>query len=778
MKDRVLPHSLFGSLLLLGAAACSNDGHLLATRSDASSPGEDEPDARAAGGNPDEPGASADAGEPQATCTPASDSESVCGDGRDDDCDGFADCRDPDCDKKSCGAAELTCTAGACLRPNQGLPPLPRIDNVRVTQRADTAIVEFEPVENARDYRIYPLPESADVLSGASGELVIKNAIYRCAGDRPFRARKDDPATAFDASLSGGANLVNDFTRKEADALLGYVYLTPGPEREAVYRLANPEAGGGFMNADWVVPLYAEANGADYVLGSAARDALVAKGWRDDGIAFYAPSGGTRPVYRKEYKGLWNGDHVSLFFTDQGAEYAARQKEPASEVVDFGERFRIFADAQPGTVALHRVLYNYNESFDVLAAGTPRYQRVLNQGNQPVWSLTWPGLTRPTTLVIEALDQGCPFADGYVSASDAPADDFNFPSLSLDKARLASGEAFINGQFDPKNRPRPIARAYVDVTPKPQPSWDWYQSFDQGAAWPAFEVDSGNNGVFIYRNEKWAVDFSGCTDNLTFGPLLGQLVLGFADYGSSCNMSMVPRDVDARIAQKSFLHVRMSTTIPSTGRRYPQLMITTTDVLNPGDVQPLDNVPLHARLGPFSFQNLPPGKEKSIVVQPFGGYHELQLEFCDGRGWGVSEQCPRANIYGAPAGDYTEKWDVPWLPVPVLGDLAGFDRPVQFDVYASTERVYVFIDDKPAGCGVLPAGRMPEGQVNVAFRAVLYHSGIDESVTPEDSGHQYLRRFSLSHFDRSMDDFGIDVDVPAPAWDETRMPCGTRWYGG
>jgi hypothetical protein len=116
--------------------------------------------------------------------------------------------------------------------------------------------------------------------------------------------------------------------------------------------------------------------------------------------------------------------------------------------------------------------------------------------------------------------------------------------------------------------------------------------------------------------------------------------------------------------------------------------------------------------------------------------------------------------------------------VPVLGDLAGFDRPVQFDVYASTERVYVFIDDKPAGCGVLPAGRMPEGQVNVAFRAVLYHSGIDESVTPEDSGHQYLRRFSLSHFDRSMDDFGIDMDVPAPAWDETRMPCGTRWYGG
>jgi hypothetical protein len=62
-----------------------------------------------------------------------------------------------------------------------------------------------------------------------------------------------------------------------------------------------------------------------------------------------------------------------------------------------------------GTTALHRVLYNYANSFDVLAAGYARFQRVLEQGNQPLWSVTWPGLTAPTTLVVEALDKGCPF---------------------------------------------------------------------------------------------------------------------------------------------------------------------------------------------------------------------------------------------------------------------------------------------------------------------------------------------------------------------------------
>jgi hypothetical protein len=337
---------------------------------------------------------------------------------------------------------------------------------------------------------------------------------------------------------------------------------------------------------------------------------------------------------------------------------------------------------------------------------------------------------------------------------------------------------FINGQFDEKNRPRPIARAYVDVKPAPHPEMDWFESFDANKPWAPFKVTTGNNGMHVYRNEHWAADFSGCSNNLTFGPLLGQLVTGFADEGSSCNMSLVPLDIKPKIAAKRFLHVRMSTTVPSTGRRYPQVMITTTDVLNPGDVQPLDNVPLHARLGPLSFQNAPAGTEQSILVQPFGGYHELQLEFCDRRGWGVSEQCPRANIYGHHAGSYSDTWEAPWLPVPLLGDMAGFDRPVQFDVYASTERVYVFLDDKPAGCAVLPAGRMPEGDVNVAFRDVLYHSGIDESVTAADSPHQYLRRFSLSFERRSMDDFGIDQDVPAPAWNEAVMPCATRWYGG
>jgi hypothetical protein len=283
--------------------------------------------------------------------------------------------------------------------------------------------------------------------------------------------------------------------------------------------------------------------------------------------------------------------------------------------------------------------------------------------------------------------------------------------------------------------------------------------------------------MVVYRNAKFSAEFAGCTENHTFGPVLGQFLLGGGDWGSSCNMHIAARGIDAKMSQSQFLHVRMSSDIPSTMRRYPQLMITTVQVVAPGTTKSTSDLPVASRLGPFPFQNLPPGKDQTIVVQPFGGSHELQIEFCDQRGWGVSQQCQRANVYGFHAGSYQDTWEVPWTPVPVMGDVAGWDRPVQFDVYASTERVYTLIDGRPAGCAVLPAGRMPAAPVTVLFGSVGYHMDIDESVTPADGPQQYLRTYSQNHIDRHMDDFGIELATGAPAWDETTLPCGTRWYG-
>jgi hypothetical protein len=183
------------------------------------------------------------------------------------------------------------------------------------------------------------------------------------------------------------------------------------------------------------------------------------------------------------------------------------------------------------------------------------------------------------------------------------------------------------------------------------------------------------------------------------------------------------------------------------------------------------------RLGPLVPSQLP-GTDSSIIVYTHFSYHEPQIQFCEQRGWGPTAFCPRANIYGYNAGEPDPKWvGEPWRPVPVVTDRVGFDRPVQLDVYASTERVYLFIDDLPTGCAVLPEGALAAGDVTVAFGASVDEPQKDEIIRNEP-GRRFEREFSLLHSDRRIDDLGIDVGVAAPDWDEAVLPCATRWYGG
>src|SRR6187551_352758 len=138
-------------------------------------------------------------------CEASDEEESACSDGEDDDCDGFVDCLDSECDGESCGDG-LTCAGGACRKPcEEGdedcVPELPGFDNVQVTVHGDTAIIEFEPILGARDYRIYPEPDPSDWLIGEAGEVGVKDGIYRCAGDTVFQAREHDEANMFDCSV-------------------------------------------------------------------------------------------------------------------------------------------------------------------------------------------------------------------------------------------------------------------------------------------------------------------------------------------------------------------------------------------------------------------------------------------------------------------------------------------------------------------------------------------------------------------------------------------------
>lgn len=699
---------------------------------------------------------------PDPNCKASDTTEAQCIDGKDDDCDGFVDCLDTDCDGQSCGDG-LSCLAGACLGPGT-LPELPRIENLVPIVRGDTAIISFEAVEGALDYRIYPLPADEDVLVGAEGEVVIRDAIYRCSGARPrVDRRQGELKSFFDVSIEGD---VKGYKRTEAESVLGHVFTTPGPDRLPIYRVGNPNSISGYT-WEYQAPPGREYNGAAYVDTTEERDALLAMGWRDDGIAFYAPAEGTATIYRNspEEKGV-------TFFTD-GPEADKRGSDGTTEA------FKALAEPTDGSVPLYRVHYAYNHGHDNLAAGAANRDRFLYQGQAPVTSSTWSGLTESTTLVIEALDAGCPFPNGYVAAMSAPADEVggipSQPSITIDEARSPdTGEAFINGQFEPTNRPKPIARGYVTVEPKAHPVMDWYQSFDSPDDVASLEqvVDDPGTGIKVFRNEAMSLEFEATTPNMTYGQMLGQLAVG-----SSATYAVAAVGANATLSADSYLHATLSTDFSSTNRRYPQIFITDTPLGDPASDSP-QTVPFTKRFGPLHLDGtMEVGEYRTIVTQTFGSSPELQVEFCDLRGWGVSAQCPKANVYGYLSGSNDD--DGKWLPIPSVADYIGMDRPMKFDVYASTERVYLFVEDQPAGCAVLPAGRMPAGPVNVIFGIAAYHIEIDEFAASggDAAPQQYLRRYSLAHTDRKLDDLGVSSGVQLPYWDE-RMICGERYNTG
>jgi hypothetical protein len=619
------------------------------------------------------------------------------------------------------------------------LPPLPPLGNVLAAANGDGVSITFDPVDQALDYRVYPLPSDADVDLQPDGTIVVKNATYRCAGAREDLYMLVDQPTVND-NAAGGTTVINGavdgFTRSESDATLGYVYTTAGPGRLPVYALA---AGNVQENACGR-PQFTATRPNTYTTDPAQRTQLIAAHARDDGIAFYVPdsaNAGTRPVYQ----GTASND--TLRWID-GPEQTARAGMGA-------HLFDVLTTAAPDTAPLMRafVLPYCSPGHDELVAGKARYAEVKSQGDQPATALHWSGLTSATTLVVEALDSLCPYqgllAPQHVDAA-APYPAF----LTPDDLRSASptGEVFINGQSDATGTPKAIARSFVSVTPS-APTMDFYDDF--GAPLGSFQKRNGLNVDAYFTGSKYELD-TYANHTTTFGTMLGEFWATFADEASDENGKIRLTPVQkASLDPTTFLHVTTSVDFLSTDRRYPQILVS-------DQAAPVQD-------------NLTSGT--TLIVQPKSmAPTYLQVQVCDHRTWDVNNQCPLLPTFSngfAP-------------PVTMPSELVGVDREVKMDVYVSGQRVYVLLDGRPYSCTALPAVaadgaqyHVPTGPVTVTLGDVLYHSGVDLSVGGAALTHPGSYVFHRTHMQtvtrRHFDYFGFSSGVGAPAWDENLYPC-------
>lgn len=645
------------------------------------------------------------------------------------------------------------------------LPAVPALINVSAITTGDSTLIKYDPVDGAKDYRVYVLPADEDITALDDGHVTVQNAIYRCAGDRQTPPLLPDDAPSitertnyydkFRSKVDGSD--VEGYKRTLNEATLGYVYTTPGDGRIPVFSMGDPAG-----TADNQCPgqAWGASRSKRFVAGQEAHDKLLAERWRDDGISFYVPASGSDGTVNV----LTNSSEwTRLYFTEGSAEAGSRKNaEPAFSVLTGAGG----ADVKP----LMRVFYANpcGIQHDELVAGQARFERARVQGDKlPMFEMTWSGITEETTLVVEALDVGCPYP-GFLGPKDTEA--VTSQGIKYDAhATLASlqgasttGEVFINGQHEAANKPRPIARSFIKVKPSPVPDMDWFTGFDAADDMGAFTASWCDDGVdctdtFRENSANWDLTFESA-DHYSFGKELGQLWVSMADVGADvgAKLRMTP-SLKGKITADSFLHVTMQVDSFTTGRRYPQILIS--------DQQ----APVQERIP----------KGRTYIVQSFGTWPPTyEFQVCDNRDWDVSFQCPRFDFQRTLDPNDSDK--IKSLnPSPDVGEHMGIDRPTQFDVYVSSKRAYLLLDGLPFGCANLPATGMdskgvalnpqgPTGDVTVTFGDVLYHSGVDDGTFSFHLNH--LQVESRRHFDN----LGFKSGTAAPAWDETRFPCTSR----
>src|SRR5262249_9008459 len=125
------------------------------------------------------------------------------------------------------------------------LPTLPTLQGVAATVRGDGVSIRFQPVDGAKDYRVYVLPANGDVSTAADGHTVVHNATYRCAGDRvaPVVHADAEQDQQSEESHTIVVGQVFGFARTMNDATLGYVFTEPGDGRMPVYAMGDPSDG-------------------------------------------------------------------------------------------------------------------------------------------------------------------------------------------------------------------------------------------------------------------------------------------------------------------------------------------------------------------------------------------------------------------------------------------------------------------------------------------------------------------------------------------------------
>lgn len=426
------------------------------------------------------------------------------------------------------------------------------------------------------------------------------------------------------------------------------------------------------------------------------------------------------------------------------------------------------------------------------------------------------GLTGPSRVVVEAVDQTCPFpgvlgkehATVQVGNSELPLGDRQpFSTFTEDEIRSSYGSLIVNGHGrgpvlggpSPRASPRVLARTTVLVTPSGAPPdhvATFFDSFDDASDQPVLLKqlpDSGGRSQEgrLLTNSRWAF-YTWGADLSQFFIQRGQLHTVLADWAQDIFSSNAayPRRTFA-LSDTGYLHLHYEVAADTTARRYWWISICGAqspgqtldasgllraqivqtpffyqeDGLDPSlagwnclQVFPLDGSPF-----PLPPTNARPESDLRIVVNLANGAARDNVRLVSPNQYGDTTIAPRS-WYRQQRGNGGA------LGQPVLDDQMLISPRTRMDLYVRRDRAVVYVNGEQRVCNDFPNQRLTMAEGAVGFGQVLYHSAAERLELHEsfdDRTGQLYYLWNTPFVDaRTWDNLGVEegVDQP-PAFD-------------
>jgi hypothetical protein len=448
----------------------------------------------------------------------------------------------------------------------------------------------------------------------------------------------------------------------------------------------------------------------------------------------------------------------------------------------------------------------------VYCAGYFQHNDVWSGERELIRAVEINGIPEDAVIVIEALDETCPFAGvmGNASETITPINggipegelhDFYF--YTKQEIIDAYGSLIINGhagapliglpadEVPAQVLARTTIRTEVDPTSEP-PVATFFDGFENPAPLEFLRNANNHNRTQkgkIYQNDKWtAYTFGAERTQMFFDD--GQFHSLNADWAQDIFSQnyMIPRTLGT-LDDETYLHATFEVHGNPTGRRYWWFFLCGAD--NPGETVGADGVLTNEIINtPFFYQddgrnpsmslwnciNVFPRDGFPIDLAPSGDRPQTDMSVIINQG-GLPE---RDNVVNAAPDQYNVSW-IPkgWfrtmnadgtLTGPMMDDQQLMAPRARYDIYVRRDRVLFYVNGDLRLCNDFPGTPLTMAEAAVGFGQVLYHSAaerIEFFASHNDRSGQMYYRENLPFFDaRTWDNMGFENGTTPPQFDE------------